>query len=98
MSELMSIFMMFVLLTWMMSVRTVENGCAADLGEVIVDRCHRRHRRSVGHLLEANEAVQPRLGQAPEIGLDHGADLGIAAGGIGVAELDDRVSRGWHLY
>ena len=69
----------------MMSVRAIEIGGAPDPGDVVVDGRHCRDGGPVIHLFEPDEAVQPRLRQTPEIGFDHRADLGIAAGGVGVA-------------
>ncbi len=60
----------------MMSVRAIEIGGTPDAGEVVLDRRHGRDGGLVAHLFEAEEAVQPCLGQPPEIGFDHRADLG----------------------
>ena len=59
-------------------------------------------RRGIGggcvvDLDEADETAGPGLGEAPEIGVDHRRDLRIAAGGVGVGELDDGFARGRHL-
>lgn len=40
----------------------------------------------------------PRLSKTPEVGLDHAGDLGIAAHGGGIRQLDDRLPAAGHLY
>src|SRR6516165_8531641 len=43
----------------------------------------------IGRLLEAQGAAEPRLCDAPHVGLDHGCNFRIAAGRLRVAHLDD---------
>ena len=57
----------------------------------------RGHRLVPGRLDEADAAADRRLAEPPQIGLDHGADLRVAARGLRVAHLDDRLAAVRHL-
>ena len=50
-----------------------------------------------GRLDEADAAADRRLAEPPQVGLDHGADLRVAARRLGVAHLHDRLAAVRHL-
>eukprot|EP01022_Parablepharisma_sp_SALTPOND_P017904 TRINITY_DN290_c0_g1_i2.p1 TRINITY_DN290_c0_g1~~TRINITY_DN290_c0_g1_i2.p1 ORF type:complete len:993 (+),score=397.05 TRINITY_DN290_c0_g1_i2:12684-15662(+) len=56
-------------------------------------------RRGLGmvDLHEAQRLADAGLPQAPQVGFDHGPDLGIAARGLGIAQLDDGLAAVRHL-
>ncbi len=50
-----------------------------------------------GHLLEAHLVPRLQLAQQPEVGGDDVGDLGVAAGGLAVAQHNDGLALGGHL-
>src|SRR5450830_29732 len=56
-----------------------------------------RHRFLIRRLEETNRLADSGLPKSPDIGFDHGADLGIAARWLRVAQLDDRLAALRHL-
>ena len=49
------------------------------------------------HQREAQALPGAQRGEAAEVGADHGGDLGIAAGGLGVGEEHDGLAGAGHL-
>lgn len=47
---------------------------------------------------KADRCANPRLGQTPQIGLDHGCNARVTPSGIRIGELDDRLTCWRNLY
>src|SRR5690606_15291721 len=62
---------------------------SANVVEIGLDLLHHGDRAGIVDLDESDPRTERRLREPPQIGPNHAGDAGIAAGRVGVAELDD---------